>query len=351
MRYFVSVLFCGIAMLAQTQVLEGARAASAPILRPGATTPAVQAARIAQVAHITRLQPLRPIIFQPIVPLAEPKFVKITNAPAPINLQQYHQVLLDAEKLRQGASSFLYYQSQPSQSHPLSVQEKNYWLDKILPLRHRLLTAYHSTEQDPALSGALDYTTYFACIVDPTLTHVLPPKENAKPTREQPSVPENFFLYPQPGAPLPDPFVDLENKLIVIVNDSSSLIDFFEKYYHYGVLFPEAKLSTHSGVSDFLLWYQAADIKPDIVFTDMQLGDSSGRHLAGELRRMGFEGGIIALTSYTETPKMARDLFLGGFDGMVSIAPQYLGKIPVFQRITQAAQVYYQQKARSKQNR
>ena len=343
MKYFVTGFLCCLTAFAHAQSWRAIEE-SARLLNAGKTPLSVQAMRLNQVAHIARLQHLRPIIFKPLAPLAEPKFVYATPADIPAHLQQYRQVLSEAETLRKEAASFLYYQSKPSESRSLSIQEKNYWLNKILPLRRRLLAAYSATRQDPTLSQALDYTTYFACLIEPSLTHTLAPKGSTS-VRGALAVPDNFFLYPQGSLPLP--YIDLAGKLVVMVNDNTSVLDFFEKHYQYGILFPDAKLRRYSSVSEFLLWYQSADPKPDIVFTDIQLDDSTGYHLAGELRRMGFEGGIIALTNYTETEKMARDLSRVGFDGMVSIAPQYLGKIPVSQRITQAAQVYYQQKVQN----
>ncbi len=347
MKILATCLLCCVALVSHAQVFQKAGEISAATLRTG-TVASIQASRIAQVANTARLQAMRPLIFTSITPQAQPQFRQTRLSPVKLQqlTQQYRQTLQEAETLRKAAFPFLYYQSHPAMSRPLSRQEKKDWLNKILPLHHRLTTLYQATEKDPALSAALDYTTYFACLIDPSLTHTLPAKDSV-PAMSSIPVTDNFFLYPQEDSPLPEPVTDLENKLIVIVNDSDSLLDFFEKYYQYGVLFPAAKLYTEASVAEFLLWFQSSDLKPDIVFTDIQLGDSTGYHLAGELRRMGFEGGIIALTSYTETEKMARTLTHGGFDGMVSIAPQYLGKIPVVQRITQAAQVYYQQKAAS----
>ena len=113
---------------------------------------------------------------------------------------------------------------------------------------------------------------------------------------------------------------------------------------HFGVLFPGAAIHTNGSPSQFLIWFQNVFPKPDIVFTDIQLGAANGYYVAHKLRENGYTGGIIALTSYGETEENARQLKAAGFDGMVSLDERYW-KVPFAQRVTQAAQVYLERNA------
>ena len=258
-------------------------------------------------------------------------------------LDNYHQTWGHFEQLKKDFSSLLFYQSVPLEARDISAQEKSIWLNKMIPLYHRALALYLNTRQDPALQYMLDYLRYGVSMIDPFLTPALPTftKPYAAPFDF-----DKFCLYPQ--EPLPEPGVDLENKHIVIVNDDNSLLEHFEHLSHIGVLFPGAQLHTQGDAMQFLLWAARTNTPPDIVFTDIQLGESNGYYIAHRLRSQGYKGGIIALTSYEQTENFTRQLAQAGFDGMVSLDDRYYTKTPFFLRITQAAQVYLRNKANLK---
>ncbi|MBP5403771.1 MAG: response regulator [Elusimicrobiaceae bacterium] len=254
-------------------------------------------------------------------------------------LTHYHQTLANFEQFKAQASALLYYQSIPLEAREMSVQEKRYWLDKMLPLYSQVHALYVNTQQDATLKYALDYLRYGISMVDPFLVSTLP--ATTKPY----AAPFNlsaFCLYPQ--EPLPEPYVDLEGKKIVIINDDNPLLEHFEHLTDIGVLFPGATLHSEGDAMQFLLWLQKLPFEPDIIFTDIQLGTNNGFYIARRLRESGYSGGIIALTSYLETEEYARQLAQAGFDGMVSLDDRYYHKIPFFLRITQAAQVYLRRK-------
>ena len=270
--------------------------------------------------------PLRPILQENLVlsPLQEQDW-----------LTRYHQTLAKFEKFKKEFFPVLYYQSIPLEARELDVQEKRNWLNEILPLYNQALSLYLNTQKDPSLKYTLDYLRYAVSMVDPFLVSGLPTVTKPYAT---PFEPKAFFLYPQ--SPLPEPSADLEGKHIAIINDDKSLLEHFEHLSNIGVLFPEATLHTQGDAMQFLLWMQYSGIQPDVVFTDIQLGENNGYYIAWQLREKGYTGGIVALTSYLESEKYARQLAQAGFDGMVSLDDRYYHKIPFFLRITQAAQVY-----------
>lgn len=254
-------------------------------------------------------------------------------------IASYHQTLQDFEQLKKEINAFLFYQSIPLEAREISTQEKRYWLEKMLPLHHKLLSLYLNTQAEESLQYALAYLYYGVETVDPSFTALL--SEEIKPFMP-PFDPQAFFLYPT-DTPLPDPSIQLDGKHILILNDDFSLLRHFDYLAKMGLLFPGATLHTQGDALQFLLWLGYTHIQPDLIFTDIQLGENNGYFVAHELRRRGYTGGIIALTSYTETEKYARQLKTAGFDGLVSLDDRYYGKIPFCQRVTQAAQLYFLQ--------
>lgn len=252
----------------------------------------------------------------------------------------YEQTLQDFEQLKADIHPLLFYQSLPLEAREISTQEKRYWLDKMLPLHHKLLSLYLNTPQDAALQYALAYLYYGVEMVDSGSATLL--TDEIEPFMA-PFDPQAFFLYPADTS-LPDPSIQLDGKHILILNDDFSLLRHFEYLAEMGLLFPGATLHTQGDALQFLLWLRYTRIQPDVIFTDIQLGENNGYFVAHELRRSGYTGGIIALTSYTETEKYARQLKTAGFDGLVSLDDRYYGKIPFCQRVTQAAQMYLLQK-------
>lgn len=255
-------------------------------------------------------------------------------------IANYRQTLQDFEQLKSEIRPLLFYQSLPLEAREISPQEKRYWLEKIFPLHHKILALYLNAPAEESLQYALAYLYYGVETVDPnSLTLLTDETEPFMP----PFDPQSFFLYP-PQEPLPDPSVQLDGKHILILNDDSSLLDHFEHLSDFGVLFPGATLHLHGDPIQFLLWMKYTPTMPDLIFTDIQLGNGNGYFIAQELRRRGYKGGIIALTSYTETEKYARTLKASGFDGLVSLDSRYYSKIPLCQRLTRAAQMYLLQK-------
>ncbi len=295
------------------------------------------------IANVSRPHAIQNLIFTPTPAIsAHPTFKEdIVLSPAQRKdwLNNYKQTLADFEQLKKEINSFLYYQSIALESREISANEKCLWLGKMVPLYDQLLSLYLNTTQNAPLEYALAYLRYGVAMVDPFLVATLPTLTKPYAT---PFDVKSFFLYPQKA--LPEPWVDLDGKHIAIVNDDASLLEHFEHLADIGVLFPSATLHTHGDATQFLLWMQYAPHVPDIIFTDIQLGESNGYYIASRLRERGYKGAIIALTSYTETETYARRLAQAGFDGLVSLDDQYYRQTPFVLRLTQAAQVYLHRK-------
>lgn len=255
-------------------------------------------------------------------------------------LSGYAQTLQEFDQLRQEVGPVLFYQSFPLEARNLAAQEKRYWLEKMLPLYRKLSSLNVNIREDDALKYALEYVHYGVETVDPNSLTLL--SDETKPFIV-PFDPQTFFLYP-PDTPLPEPSAQLEGKHIFILNDDFSLLRYFDYLAKIGVLFPGATLHSQGDSLQLLLQMEYDNIHPDLIFTDIQLGEHNGYFVAQELRRRGYKGGIIALTSYTETEEYAQKLKAFGFDGLISLDAQYYGKIPFCQRVTQAAQVYFMRK-------
>ena len=259
-------------------------------------------------------------------------------------LTDYQKIIADFEQFKEESSSFVFYQSIPLERRKLSAEETRQWLGKILPLHGQLLAFYLTTQQDPALKYALDYVEYVIWLVDPYLVSALHLKVQPKIA---PFNLQEFLLYPPQDTPLQDPSITLEGKHITIINDDRYLLDYFEHLANIGVLFPGATLHLQGEAMQFLFWLKyTVPTPPDIIFADIQLGENNGYYLAHELRKAGYKGGLIALTSYTETESYARQLKAAGFDGLVSLDDQYYSKIPFPQRLTQAAQLYLERSSK-----
>ena len=277
-------------------------------------------------------------------PLGQPRLHKdivLNTQQRQIWLTNYQKILTDFEQFKKDSFSFLFYQSIPLEKHQLSTEEHRQWLNKMLPLYNRTLNFYLTTNaQDNALQYVLAYMGNAISILDPYLVPVL--RLNAQPLIA-PFNAQDFFLYSPENTPLGDPSITLDGKKIAIINDDKALLDRFEQLSNMGILFPGTDIHTNGSPFQFLLWFQNVSPKPDIVFTDIQLGQANGYYIAHLLRESGYKGGIIALTSYAETETNARQLKAAGFDGMISLDERYW-KMPIFKRITQAAQVYLERK-------
>ncbi len=257
--------------------------------------------------------------------------------------QRYQQTLDAFENFKKDTTSFLYYQTIPSERHSISSEERRMLMDRLVPLYTEISWLRSKINNDPALKQAHQYTELMLEIISPSLLQNLQAQMTRQAEKKQMDA-KKFCLYPTDQTPLPDPSVQLDGKNIVVINDNASILDSLEKFSHAGVLFPNAALYTDGDVPHFLLWMSSISFEPDIIFTDIQLGESTGYYIAHQLRENGYKGGIIALTSYEEDEQNIAHFAARGFDGLISLRASSLNTIHIAQRLTQAAQIYLLQK-------
>ena len=253
--------------------------------------------------------------------------------------QRYQQTLDAFENFKKDTTSFLYYQTIPSERHSISSEERRILMDRLVPLYTEISWLRSKINNDPALKQAHQYTELMLEIISPSLLQNLQVQMTRQAAKQLANA-KKFCLYPSDGMTLPNPSIQLEGKHIVILNDNSSILESMEKFSRFGVLFPNANLHIEGEAYHFLLWMNTTPFKPDIVFTDIQLGESTGYYIAYQLRKNGYKGGIIALTSYEENESNIAHFAAQGFDGLVSLQAESLNNIHIAQRLTQAAQVY-----------
>ncbi|MBP5617168.1 MAG: response regulator [Elusimicrobiaceae bacterium] len=297
------------------------------------------ATHMRRLARLQRIKhPTSSIIFRA-TPHTTPVFINQTNLSIPQRnalLKDYDKALSQFEDFKAKQGPFIYYQSIPTEARDLHPFEQTQLTNQLIDLQQKLWKVYKTTPQDKALIHALEFVNHGIEIINPALEHVAaafhPSALNVKK-----ATPEDFFLYPSLSNK-PNPLEELVGKKIAIINDDVLLLASFERQSQMGVLFPHAELYTEALVAQFLLGVPYSRF--DIVFTDINLADGNGYMIARTLRDNGYKGGIIALTSYPETSQQATQLQGAGFDGMISLDPRYLNKMPLPQRLTYAAQEY-----------
>ena len=264
--------------------------------------------------------------------------ITIPGALSPLYVH-YKQTLAAFQQFKADSAPLLYYQTIPQETRALSEPESNYWASRTKDLYNQVQILNQQIEADPALQKARDYLRHALRIIRPDLLSNL---EESPTFSSTPIDIADFCLYPNPDTPLENPELDLSGKNFVIINDNVSILDFFKKLFNFGVLFPHANLVEKENATQFLQWIQETPQLPDIIFTDIILGDQTGYHIVQALRQRGYTGSIIALTSYKETPANARYFATHGFDGFISLHSITLTS-PV-QRLNQAAQLCFQRK-------
>ena len=281
----------------------------------------------------------------------EESFLLDFKPPAPTNFsqrayiyQRYSDVMASFEQAKKDLTSFVYYQSIPSEKESLPPSQGQALLNRVLPL-YMDLRNLDNLLQDPAVQHALTYMQAVLHVINPMLLNTLNNLSLVQEANITQQELRSFCLYPSTNTPFSFPSQYLDGKHIALINDDASILQVLESWHDWGLLLPQTTLKTHGDAILFLLWEANTPHKPDLVFTDIQLGDSTGYYIAYELRRHGYKGGIIALTSYAEDASTMQLLKSQGFDGFISLQPN--DKIPLAQRITQAAQVFFQRKEQS----
>ena len=254
-------------------------------------------------------------------------------------IDKYYQAIAEFKKFKKESAPFFYYQFKPLERRVLSTQEVKYWMDRMMPVNEKLrqLTGVFSAK-DPALLYAQEFMTQAMRVVHPSSVPLLESQFIVSRANERVYEDETFFFCEEKPFDLEKATLLTKDKTIVFVNDDGYFLAWLDSNAEKKILFPQSKVRTFGSMVQFLLAIQTQRVKPDLVFTDLVLADGSGECIANELRRWGFEGGIIGLTSYAPSTSLGKKMLANGFDGMVSTHITQSGQLE--DRIMHAAQLY-----------
>lgn len=242
--------------------------------------------------------------------------------------EEYNRVAQRFKAFKKEADTFLYYQANSSEKRTLHPKEISYWSTQIDDMARELdLICRRVDADDPFLSFAEEYLTYARWAVYPHAKDIyfvtpLPPRE------DRVFVQEEFFLHSpvetshrwelassrakRVSAQLP------ANLRVAVVNDFRFFRQQVDELHRKGWLFGDGTLKTYAEADELLEDMLKKGKEYDVIFTDIIIsGGSGGYYLASELRQRGYNGVIIALSSYALGEELGRKMFDRGLDGMI----------------------------------
>nr|QGT50837.1 hypothetical protein Elusimicrob2101_1000 [uncultured Elusimicrobia bacterium] len=243
---------------------------------------------------------------------------------------EYAQVAEHFKVFKKEADVFLYYQSSASESRTLHPEEISHWRQKIDDMAAELSAIRLRVDaDDPFLSFADEYLTYTRWVVYPHAKDIyfitpLPPRA------DRPFILQEFFLQNPVEVSTRWQLATVRAKRVsamlppglrvAVVNDFRFFRQRVDELHRQGRLFPDGTLQTYEGADDLLEDVLKNGKKYDVIFTDIIIsGGGGGYYLAAELRRNGYNGVIIALSSYPESEELGRKMFERGMDGMIRL--------------------------------
>lgn len=274
-------------------------------------------------------------VFQRVQPTNVAKLPILLYEPSPKEWSNavlaYVQVMDAFKQFKKEMDIFLYYQSKPGESRQLAGAEKAEWLQKISGMRARLGTLKNIiSPNDPAYKAAREYVAYAAGVIDPTLRGMMSEYRIIRKDREYKM--DEFFLHTPEGnkgsslmgmMPLSVRAAQLNRKLpqglkMAVLNDRESILKRM-KDLNSKVFFPSWEITTFKNTEELLRAMLVHGQQFDVILTDIIVPGGGGYYLTGTLRDKGYNGVIIALSSYQEEKGLGDGLFNRGFDGMVSL--------------------------------
>lgn len=225
----------------------------------------------------------------------------------------------------------LYYQSHPSEQRTLHSEEIARWRQEMDDVGGALSeVCWRVNAEDPALSAALEYMTYAKWSIFPHAKDLYFTKPLPMRTDRVFDAAEFFLRDPVPQETHWE-FASSRAKRIAqklpaglrvaVVNDFVFFRKRVAELHRKGVLFPDRELVTFETAED-LLSYMQNNQRFDVILTDIVVGGTGGGgyYLTSELRQRGYDGTIIALSSYEESAEIGQTMFEHGLDGMISLA-------------------------------
>lgn len=275
-----------------------------------------------------------------LTPLAKLKF-NFDEAPYAWILEtrgMYESTMQKFLSFKKELDVLLYYQARPSERRTLHPEEIAFWRRKMDELDGDLAAlCWRVNGDDPALSAAMEYMTYAKWSLYPHAKDIYFTKPLPART-DRVFAAEEFFLhdpFPQPvkrwelassrarraAALLPS------GLKVAVVNDMVFFREHLKELVRKGELFPGGELSAFSNAEE-LLDAARGGREFDVIFTDIIIGGAGGGgyYLASELRGRGYDGVIIALSSYREDVSLGREMFDRGLDGMITMDGELLYK-------------------------
>lgn len=336
----------------KTVCLLAAVCAAAPCLAqkwPAGGKKAVQAARASVKTMVSRkVSGLVPRATNFSVPAAAlERYVFKTVAPTPAgrlvlryddapyswileSASEYAWVARRFKAFKKEADAFLYYQTNLSESRLLHAEEISYWRKRIDAMAADLdAVRLRVDSDDPLLSFAQEYLTYARWVIFPHAKDIYFITPLAPRTDRTFSMQEFFlqnpaaesFRWELPFSRVRRVSAQLPPGLrVAVVNDFRLFRERVGELHRQGRLFPDGSLETYSKADDLLEDMIKGGKKYDVIFTDIIIfGGGGGYYLASELRRQGYGGVIISLSSYPQSEELGRKMFERGIDGMIRL--------------------------------
>ena len=243
----------------------------------------------------------------------------------------YLNVMRSFEKFKEEMNIFLYYQSKPSERHNLSSAERAEYVEKISHMYAKLDKLRNLVDaKDPAYKAAREYVAYAAETVSPMMRGLFTSK---KLPRQDRTFEENEFFMRAPHTsraesllsklPLRMQVYQASRNLpkglrLAVLNDRESLLKTMQQLNKEGMFFPGWSVSTFNNAEELLRAVTRKGEQFDVILCDIIVPGGGGYYVTAMLRENGFNGAIIALSSYGEQKKLGQAMFDKGFDGMIS---------------------------------
>ena len=243
---------------------------------------------------------------------------------------EYARVAEVFRSFKREADAFLYYQANSSECRVLHPEEVAGWRSRIDDMAAELDgLRFRVDADDPLLSFAREYLTYVRWTVYPQAKDIyfitpLPARTDRTFT------PEEFFLQdPHPVSTRWELATARARRLsarlpaglrVAVVNDFSFFRKRVTELHRQERLFADGTLRTYASADELLDAVLTRGERYDVIFTDIIIASGGGGYyLASELRQSGYNGVIIALSSYAPEEELGRKMFDRGLDGMISL--------------------------------
>lgn len=264
--------------------------------------------------------------------------------------EQYKQVMSNFLAFKQQADPFLYYQTKDKR--PLEPEETRQWLERIYNLKQQLssLRTIVSVREE-SVQNAYHYLNEVLHAVAPDVALLTVPQPYQK-RQDRVYKKEEFFLRPPShnflfrtlqragitvGGVKPLP----KNLKIAVFNDSTFLLNDLKKWQKNGRLFLTHQILFSNDSYSLLQQIHKQIFVPDVIITDICSHTApNGISLALELRNIGYNGVILALTQYKEEEISGKFFMEYGIDGVISSADIFLTPA-IRPRILQALQYHF----------